>query len=95
MKFDWNKFFKDKTLKEDKTGSLIVHCGTIEEKIHFFEELNNRVCEDNYNYNTYGDDWYFSYNYVSSGLGYCTRQFYETEGAEIVDWKDYMSSLIP
>ena len=96
MKFDWDKFFEDKTLKKDKTGSLIVHCGTIEEKIHFFEELNNRVCEDNYNYNTYGDDWYFSYNYVSSGLGYCTRQFYETEGAEIVDWKDYMSTrLIP
>ena len=39
MKFDWNKFFKDKTSNENKSGGLVVHCGTQEEKIDFFKEL--------------------------------------------------------
>lgn len=95
MEFNWNKFFEDKTSNENKSGGLVVHCGTQEEKIDFFKELNNRVSE-NYRCDMYDENGeYFSYNYFRKGLGYSSKDFYEMENANIVDWKDYYKPVKP
>ena len=39
MEFNWNKFFEDKTSNENKSGGLVVHCGTQEEKIDALTDM--------------------------------------------------------
>lgn len=86
MKFDWERFKKEK---------VVVNCKTKEESENFFNscELNGIVVDG---YKNDPDKWENTYkektcyNLCGGMITYCKIDFYKNREYEILNWSDYM-----